>query len=359
MRLTFLILVTLFIHSSCTDGREKSNQSSNESPRIPRKTDVISPSPNEIFTIGELITFRISSDKSIDSILFDDDRNEIIYDTLSFNWDSKEAATGKKRFKVTVFFEGKSETHFPRVRLLSDITPEKLSYRVIKKFPHDAEAYTQGLFFLDDVLYESTGRTGRSSIRKVNLNSGTKIKQVNIDSQYFGEGSTHWEDKIIMLTYRSNVGFVFDSELNQTGTFRYDHEGWGITTYGDTLIVSDGTEILHLLDPRDFSEIGRLEVYDQEGPIKSLNELELIEGLIYANVYTKDIIVVIDPKTGKVLKKIDMSGLLTESEKRNLDEVNDVLNGIAYHKPSGKIYVTGKDWPSLFEVEFIESPGGL
>ncbi len=359
MRLTFLILVALFINSSCSDGRERSNQANTESPRIVRKTNILSPSPDQIYTVGEPVEFSIASDREIDSVLFDDDKKEIVYDTLSFRWNSSDAKTGRKRFKVIVFFDGKSETHFPRIRLHSDITPETLNYRVVKKYPHDPEAYTQGLFFLDDILFESTGRTGRSSIRKVRLTSGEKIKQVNIDSQYFGEGSTYWEDKVIMLTYRSNVGFVFDRDLNQTGTFRYDHEGWGITTYGDTLIVSDGSEVLHLLDPRDFSEIGKLEVYDHEGPIKSLNELEHIEGLIYANVYTEDIVVVIDPHSGKVLQKIDLSGLLTDQEKRNLDEVNDVLNGIAYHKASGKIYVTGKNWPSLFEVEFIEKPESL
>ncbi|MEQ8878372.1 MAG: glutaminyl-peptide cyclotransferase [Cyclobacteriaceae bacterium] len=360
MRLTFLVLHALFVLTCCNDGGEKPNETDSRSPRIPRKTSILSPSPNKLLTIGEAVAFKISSKKEIDSILFDDDHQKIIYETDSFTWQSTKALTGEKRFKITVYFnEGKSETHFPRVRFLSDVEPEKLTYKVIEKYPHDPEAYTQGLFFMDDVLYESTGRKGRSSIRKVNLHTGEKIKQVNIDSEYFGEGSTYWGDKIIMLTYRSNVGFVFDAELNQTGKFNYNHEGWGATTRGDTLIVSDGTEKLHLLDPRDYSEIGTLEVYDNKGPIKSLNELEIIDGLIYANIYTEDNIAVIDPNTGKVLKMIDLSGLLSNSEKSGLDEVNDVLNGIAYHKSSGKIYVTGKDWPSLFQVEFLKKEEAL
>ncbi len=359
MRLTFLVLITLFVLTCCNDGREKPNETKNKSPRIPRNTSVLSPSPNKMLTIGETVEFKISSKKEIDSILFDDDHKEIIFKTDSFSWESENAVTGEKRFKVTVFFNGKSESHFPRVRFLSDVTPETLSYRVIEKFPHDTEAYTQGLFFLDDMLYESTGRKGRSSIRKVNLKTGEKIKQVNIDSDYFGEGSTVWEDKIIMLTYRSNVGFVYDTDLNETGKFNYDHEGWGATTLGDTLIISDGTEVLHLLDPRDYSEIGKLEVYNDEGPVKSLNELEVIEGLIYANIYTEDNIAVIDPQTGKVLQIIDLSGLLSDSEKSGLDEVNEVLNGIAYHKSSGNIYVTGKDWPFLFQVQFLKKEEAL
>lgn len=354
MRLTFLLLIPFFAQISCNDGKEKPNKTTNDSPRIPRITSILNPSPNQLFTIGGEINFNISSKKPIDSILFDADKKEIMYKENTFSWSSSPANTGEKKFKIQVFFGDKSETHYPRIRLLSDIKPEQLSYRIIKKYPHDPEAYTQGLFFKEGMLYESTGQTGRSTIRKVNLASGKPIRQVNIDSKYFGEGSTSWEDKIIMLTYRSNIGFVFDSNLNQTGTFNYAHEGWGITTFGDTLIVSDGTETLHLLDPRDFSEIGKLQVYNHEGPVEALNELECIEGLVYANIYTEDDIAVIDPKSGKVVKMIDMSGLLTETEKQGLDEVNDVLNGIAYDEKSGKIYVTGKDWPTLFEVEFIE-----
>jgi len=354
MRLTFLVLTTIFILTCCNDGREKPVEANKKTPRIPRKTSILSPSPNKLLTIGESVEFKISSKKTIDSILFDDGKKEIIYKTDDFTWMSENTLTGEKRFKITVFFEGKSETHFPRVRFLSDVKPEALSYRVIEEFPHDTDAYTQGLFFMGDVLYESTGRRGRSSIRKVDLKTGEKIKQVNIGAQYFGEGSTFWQDKIMMLTYRSNVGFVFDTDLNEIGKFNYDHEGWGATTLGDTLIVSDGTEVLHLLDPRDFSEIGTLEVYNNEGPVKSLNELEIIDGLIYANIYTEDNIAVIDPGTGKVLQMIDLTGLLSDSQKTGLDEVNEVLNGIAYHKSSGKIYVTGKDWPLLFQVEFLK-----
>lgn len=359
MRLTFLALVIFFIFPACNDGKEKSNESGDGSPRIPRKTSILSPSPDKLFSIGDVIDFKIDSKKPIDSILFDDGFGEIIYDTTSWTWNSSNASTGKKRFKLTIFFEGKSEAHFPRVRLLSDIKPEPMTYEVVKKFPHDPEAYTQGLFFKGDVLYESTGRTGRSTIRIVDLNTGSKIKQVNIGSEFFGEGSTYWQDKIMMLTYRSNVGFVFDSDLNQTGKFNYNHEGWGATTLGDTLLVSDGTEVLHLLDPHDFSELGTLEVYDDKKPVKSLNELEIIDGLIYANIYTEDNVAVIDPKTGKVLQMIDFSGLLTDKEKQGLDEVNDVLNGIAYHKASKKIYVTGKNWPALFQVEIIQKDEAL
>ncbi len=359
MRFTFLLLLPFLGQISCNNGQEKANKTSNESPRIPRVTSILSPSSNQLFTIGEEIEFNINSKKPIDSIIFDTNSEELHYQKSDFTWSSKEANTGVKKFKIQVFFGEKSETHYPRIRLLSDIVPEQLSYKIIEQYPHDDEAYTQGLFFKDNMLFESTGQTGRSTIRKVNLNTGEPIKQVNIDSKYFGEGSTTWEDKIIMLTYRSNIGFVFNSNLEQTGTFNYTHEGWGITAIGDTLVVSDGTETLHLLDPRDFSEIGKIEVYNNKEPIQAINELEHINGLIYANIYTKDDIAVIDPKSGKVLQMIDMSGLLTQSQKKGLDEVNDVLNGIAFHQETGKIYVTGKDWPALFEVAFIEKKSSL
>ena len=158
----------------------------------------------------------------------------------------------------------------------------------------------------------------------------------------------------MVLTYTSNIGFIYDKNLKQTGTFNYSHQGWGITTYGDTLIVSDGSEVLHFLDPRDLSELGRLEVYNDQGPVKFINELEIIDDILYANIYPTDLIVAIDPKTGKVLKNIDMKGLLSQDELSKLDEVNEVLNGIAYNRHTRKTYVTGKHWPTLFEVAFIK-----
>lgn len=312
-------------------------------------TRLVSPKTNQKLRLGEPVTFEIASEEEIDSILVESNGNLRVYYQNSFTWEADEMKTGKQKIRMTVYFGEQSESHYPRFTFLSDVPPQPYTYRVVKAYPHNKEAYTQGLFFKDDVLYESTGQKGKSWLGKVDLQTGKAYEKVNINAEYFGEGSTFWQDKIIMLTWTSGTGFVFDESLKQTGTFTYGSEGWGITTFGDKLIMSDGTERLHFLDPRDFSEVGSLEVYDDQGPVKQLNELEMIEGALYANVYGEEHILAIDPNSGKVLKKIDMRGLLgTDS-----NQGEDVLNGIAYHPQTRKIYVTGKWWPRLFEVQFV------
>ena len=351
MRLLLLFSIIFFL--SCSNDKTQ-EEKANESPRIRKKTSVSSPSINEKYTIGEVIDFKIESKKDIDSIIFEADDKSITKYKTSFTWNAENVNTGEYRFKITVYYEGTKESHFPRVTFFSDITPEDWTYEIKKEYPHEPTSYTQGLFFWENTLYESTGQNGASTLSEIDLSTGKKIKSVNIGSQYFGEGSTYWKDKIVVLTYTSNIGFIYDKNLNQTGTFNYSHQGWGITTYGDTLIVSDGSEVLHFLDPRDLSELGRLEVYNDQGPVKSINELEIIDDILYANIYPTDLIVAIDPKTGKVLKNIDMKGLLSQDELSKLDEVNEVLNGIAYNRHTRKTYVTGKHWPTLFEVAFIK-----
>lgn len=330
------------------DSDKGENSKQDKTPRIKKKSRLLSPKNNSKHVLGQTITFELKSDLQIDSIVLDDGVNQLTYDDLSFNWSSAAMGTGKQRLRVDVYGEGQKETHYARLIFLSDVAPAAYTYEVVNELTHDATAYTQGLFFSGDTLFESTGREGQSRLIKKNL-QGTTYKTVNLPSEFFGEGSTAWNDKIIMLTWTSNTGFVFDRALNQTATFHYTHEGWGITTFGDTLIVSDGSEVLHLLDPRDFSEIGKLEVYDTKGKVNHLNELEIINGLLYANIYLEEEIVVIDPKTGKLLKRMDMSGISSRLGTRNID----VLNGIAYKENTDQLFVTGKLWPKLFEVKFI------
>ncbi|RED99438.1 glutaminyl-peptide cyclotransferase [Marinoscillum furvescens] len=335
----------------CLFGCDKDKGESSEqakTPRIKKKSRLLTPKSNTKFVLGESISFELKSDLTIDSVLLDDGVKTTRYDELAFEWLSKDMGTGKQRLRLDVYGEGQKETHYARLTFLSDVAPIKYTYEIVKELNHDPTAYTQGLFFSGDTLFESTGREGQSRLIKKRLD-GKEYKSVNLPSEYFGEGSTEWEDKIIMLTWTGNTGFVFDRSLKQTGTFHYSHEGWGITTYGDTLIVSDGSEVLHLLDPRDFSEIGKLEVYDHKRKVNRLNELEMINGLLYANIYLEEEIVAIDPATGKVVQRIDMSGI---SSKLNTRDV-DVLNGIAYKANSDQLFVTGKLWPKLFEVKFI------
>jgi glutaminyl-peptide cyclotransferase len=223
------------------------------------------------------------------------------------------------------------------------------SYRIVKTYPHDRTAFTQGLVFENGYLYEGTGLHGRSSLRKVELETGKILKIRHLNKQFFGEGITIFGDSIIQLTYRSGVGFVYDKiSFKLLKTFNYSFEGWGITHDGKWLIISDGTSSLHFLDPETFREIKTLIVYDHRGKILGLNELEFVGGAIFANIWQEDRIAMIDPGTGQVTGWIELQGLLKPSD---LTGEVDVLNGIAYDAPKGRLFVTGKLWPKLFEIE--------
>ena len=228
------------------------------------------------------------------------------------------------------------------------------TYNVLNTYPHDRNAFTQGLVFENGVLYEGTGRFGHSALRRVELETGDILQIYDLPARFFGEGITVYENKIIQLTWRSNVGFVYDKnsfELLQE--FNYSTEGWGITHDGKRLIMSDGTSTLHFLDSQTFEEINQLGVFDNDGPVTRLNELEYVQGEIYANVWQTDRIARIAPGTGQVIGWIKLGGLLSPEDR---SEPVDVLNGIAYDAENGRLFVTGKLWPRLFEIELI-SPG--
>lgn len=243
----------------------------------------------------------------------------------------------------------------PPATAVSAKTPLTYTYRVLNTYSHDANAFTQGLVWEDGVLYEGTGLYGRSSLRRVELETGAVQQQIPLPDDYFGEGITLFGDRIIQLTWRAGTGFVYEREtFQQIETFTYLTEGWGITHDGQRLIVSDGTPTLYFWDPETFQEIGRVPVAGPEGPVGQLNELEYIDGEVWANVWLTDRIARIDPLTGRVAGWIDLSGLLSETERRRLADPDDaVLNGIAYDEENGRIFVTGKLWPKLFEIEVV------
>lgn len=348
-RNAFIItLCALGLAISCKDSGSE-QEDANDSPRIVKSTQLISPKTNTSFTIGDTIHFELSSNgTAIDSVLLEYSDKTVTFHSSQFDWSIKNAKTGKQKIKVRPYCGGASEVHYLNLEFLSDIEPLLLTYNIIRVLPHDTDAYTQGLFFKDDTLIESTGQRGESRISKINLESAEVYKSRDLENQYFGEGSCYWNNQYFQITWTRQTGFVYDNNFNLLKTFSYPHQGWGITNWGDTLFVSDGTNTIHKIDPRDFTEIGKLEVYNKEEKVEDLNELELIDGLIYANIYQEDYIAVIDPSTGKVLKMIDMAGLLTPLEARKVD----VLNGIAYHAKTKSTYVTGKLWPKLFEVQF-------
>jgi glutamine cyclotransferase len=224
-------------------------------------------------------------------------------------------------------------------------------YRVQHTYPHDRTAYTQGLEFVDGFLFEGTGLNGRSTIRKVQLETGRVVQQRAVSNMHFGEGITIWQSQLIELTWQSQVAFVYDRQsFEPRGSFSYAGEGWGLTHDDTTLIMSDGTADLRFLQPATFKEVRRVTVTDAGRPVPQLNELEYVNGQVFANVWTTDRIARIDPKTGRVIGWIDLSGIMASRDRANGDAV---LNGIAYDAKGARLFVTGKLWPSLFEIAIV------
>ena len=225
------------------------------------------------------------------------------------------------------------------------------TFQIVSTFPHDRDAFTQGLLVHNGVLYESTGLEGHSSLRKDDLATGKVDKKVDVSAAYFAEGLAQWKGKLYQLTWKAHKGFIYDLDTFQkTGTFGYTGEGWGLTSDDTYLILSDGTSQIRFLDPQTFAVKRTITVSDRGAPIDQLNELEYIKGEIWANVWQTDYIVRIDPATGKIKGWLDLTGLLPASD-RFPD--TDVLNGIAYDATKDKIYVTGKLWPKIFEIKVV------
>ncbi len=234
---------------------------------------------------------------------------------------------------------------------INPVIPPTYTYEIINTFPHDQKAFTQGLVFEDGVLYEGTGLNGRSTLRKVELETGNVLQMHQLLTKFFGEGITIYGDNIIQLTYKENVGFVYNKDAFELlREFNYPTEGWGITHDGRRLIMSDGTPTLYFLNPETFEQVGRIKVNDRNTPLLGLNELEYVKGQIYANIWPTERIAMIAPDTGSVTGWIDLKGLLTQQD---YSQPVDVLNGIAYDKNNGRLFVTGKFWPKLFEIKLI------
>jgi glutamine cyclotransferase len=226
-------------------------------------------------------------------------------------------------------------------------------FHVVHAYPHDPKAFTEGLFYQDGALYESTGLEGHSDIRKVELATGRVLRSHPIDAKYFGEGIVAWNGRLMELTWRSQIGFVYDeASFKPLSSFRYAGEGWALTRDDHRLIMSDGTPDIRFLDPETLQETGRIHVTYEGRLVKNINELEWVKGEIYANIWQTDLIARIDPESGRIVSWIDLKGLLPASEQRGVD----VLNGIAYDAEHDRLFVTGKLWPKLYEIKLVRLP---
>ncbi|GLB52430.1 glutamine cyclotransferase [Neptunitalea chrysea] len=266
----------------------------------------------------------------------------------------KDIPYGYQTIKAVVSYEDNSETVTSKIEVLSETKPKIYSYTILNEYPHDIEAYTQGLEFYNDTLYESTGLRGKSSLRKVDYKTGEVLKKIDLNPKYFGEGITILNNKIYQLTWQSMVGFVYDVhtfEKEKTFSFVDSKEGWGLCNDGNNIYKSDGSEKLWTLDKDNLSETGYVQLVSHLAVQNKANELEYLDGLIYANTYLKDGIMMVDAKTGVIKGVVDCRGL---KEKVTQHKQLDVLNGIAYNPKTNTFFITGKNWDKLFEVTFEE-----
>jgi glutamine cyclotransferase len=367
-----LLIVILFLNvQSCSPGNGSSEGHPVPPENSSRITSLVEPASPVTVPLGEEIrvVLEIPDTVVIDSVgvYLGGQLNRIlpgfsgsqVQGRKEFRLSTDGEKTGISGLRLRIFFAGgKSENHSMQVTFLSDVKPVEYSYQVVKEYPHDVGAYTQGLQYVDGVLYEGTGNYGTSSLRRVTLETGEVTKIRDLDQSLFGEGITVLGERIYQITYKSQVGFVYDkSTFEEIQKIYYQNrEGWGLTNNGEELIMSDGTNIIYFLDPDMFTIKHQIEVYHNEGPASSLNELEYINGKIWANRYYTDEIVIIDPQTGKVEGRINLKGILKPTERK---PNTDVLNGIAWDRKENRVFVTGKRWPLLFEIRIRESGGQL
>ena len=343
------ILFTIFLIQSCKEENADSDKAVVE----------FSFSDNLSTVFGETVPLKIQIlDKNITKLelIFDDS----VFKTwsnpqadLTFNLDLKGYGVGAKSIRLVAQLSDDSEQVDQRiVRIVSDVSPESKTARIVNSFPHNSTSFTQGLEFHDNILFESTGdpnRTAATMVAQVELETGKIINKNGLDASYFGEGITIMDGILYQLTWTQQKCFIYDAKTLEIKPkqFTYTGEGWGLTNDGKYLIMSDGTERLVFRDPKNFQVVKSIEVYDNVGPRSKLNELEYINGKIYANVWMLDMILEIDPETGKVLSEIDLASSAALGRSGG-----DVLNGIAHNPSNNKIYVTGKYWSKLFEVVF-------
>jgi glutamine cyclotransferase len=321
----------------------------------------IIPDAGTTYKTGDKVTVKVNyTDLKPDSIayLIDSVRVGVGKDSSGFFVKTDSLPMGPRTITAKIYNGGKSQEISTNIVMLPAKAPEEYTYKVIKKFPHDTSAYTEGFLYKDGYLYETTGDTGHSELRKVDLQTGKVVQRQPIDPKVFGEGSAIIGDKIVMFTYREKIGYVFDKntfKLLKTFNNNVGIEGWGVTYDGNKMYLDDSTNRIWFLDKNTYNQIGYIDVYDDKGPIPEVNELEYIDGKLYSNIYTRDTILVINPKTGAVLQRANMANLWPQSQRpANYDNGNNVLNGIAWDEKGKRLFVTGKKWPYVYQVELVK-----
>ena len=313
----------------------------------------------QVYKPNESVNLSIENaeNATIDSVIYysNDVKLGTSKNNTTFNFKLDKLQFGLQDIKAVVFYEGEKSECVTSFELVSNVTPklyETKNYTILNTYKHDISAYTQGLEFYKGVLLEGTGQNGESTLRKTDYKTGNVSKSVPLSPDYFGEGITVFNGKIFQLTWKNKVGFIYNAEtLTQEKTFNYfaDIEGWGLTHNNKHLIMSDGSNKIYFLDPNTQKMIRTINVYSDTNAISDLNELEWIDGKIWANIYQKDAVVIINPENGAVESVINFSDLKTKNTKTLLE--GEVLNGIAYNPTTKTIFITGKDWDKMFEIK--------
>ncbi|MCT4697595.1 glutaminyl-peptide cyclotransferase [Tenacibaculum haliotis] len=304
------------------------------------------------------IKFKQLKGEKIDSVHLFVNNKRVNKNETSLTVNTADFGVGKHAVTALAFYPNKSKKVKNAIEILAKNAPAVYSYNIINTYPHDKDAYTQGLEYKDGFLYETTGRKGQSTLRKVDLKTGEVLQKIDLDKEYFGEGMTIFNNKVYWLTWQARKGFVYDlNTFKQIGEFDYNHsnEGWGLTHNQTELIKSDGTNKIWFLNSENQTEKRNIQVYTNKYPVDNLNEIELINGKIYANKWQQNSIVIINSKTGIVEGVANLNGLRDIVAKdQELEPSDDVLNGIAYDKENNRLFVTGKHWGKLFEIELIK-----
>ena len=334
------IIIITFIVSSC----------GNSSKAIKSNFTIQSNGKKNIISNAEILELSIlnPNNKVIDSVQFTLNKS-----LISKQFNLKTIGLGEKMIKATIFFEGKKEVALKKVIVVNSKSPKLYSYKLINTYPHDITSYTQGLEFHNGILYESTGQYGESKLRALDYKKGKVLKNINLLSSYFGEGLTILNDKIYQLTWREGRGLIYDvNKFEAIGSFNYGQskEGWGLCNDGQKLYKTDGSENIWILNSSTLEEERFVQAYTNKGKLANLNELEWVEGKIYANRYQKNGVAIINPVNGAIEAVIDFKDL---KKKVTNHPGLDVLNGMAYNPETKTLFVTGKRWDKIFEVKII------
>lgn len=337
--LTIIFLSVLFI--ACTEEEKDVN----------KLFSIETNAKKDKYSFGKTVNFSVLNKKNLEITNMSYFIDDVKIESPKFTFDS--GKLGTKTLKATFNYNNDIVIIKKEIEILAQHKPKVLNFEIINEYPHDINAYTQGLEFYKGELYESTGQRGKSSLRKVDYKTGNIIQKIDLDPKHFGEGLTILNDNLYQLTWESRIGFVYNPvNFTKTKTFKYkkSHEGWGICNDGKTLYKSDGTEKIWTLNPETLEEEDYIQIYNNSSKIKSVNELEWIDGRIYANIYQRNGIAIINPVNGEVDAVVNCNSLRKKvTQHANLN----VLNGIAYNPDTNTIFVTGKNWDKLFEIKLI------